>query len=226
MKKITVAIALVLAASILVWLGRDRPGSEKSVSAETSLHREDQSAAVEAPNHNPTEAPMPPAPTAPLRTDVQQLFSVPDYGSAEYRAATLNAGLYAARRPNTHSTYVLMRNEAAIAELVRQLNSNPDGLTTSFEVSPSAIRRCTISEVEFRSPRFTPGSLVPAKYGIEAYCHEPGQEASVLVDTALQGNVAITIRSPFGGLSIYAIDDSGFAVAFQDYPAIQSLSGN
>jgi hypothetical protein len=151
-----------------------------------------------------------------------KLFSRPDYSSDEYRQALDDTNVRIASRTDVQSVQLLKRNEAAFDELIRQLDTNPDGLSARFEVSPLEVRRCTISffDRERVNPEFTPGESVPDKYTLVAYCDEPpGYEVSVMVDRALQGTVAVTVRSgTFGGVSIYAIDDSGYAVALQDYP--------
>jgi hypothetical protein len=150
-----------------------------------------------------------------------KLFSRPDYGSDGYLDAMNDATAYASRYPlqPIRSTRLLTRNEDAINDLIRQIESNPDGLAVAFEISPPDVRACTISSIRRRNPDFTPGGIViPARYRVETKCDESGDDVTVGVDRSTPGTIGIGIASWLGGLSINSIDDTGYVVVLEHYP--------
>ena len=150
-----------------------------------------------------------------------RLFSNPDYGSREYQNAWDAASKYLAQDQvrNLSNAQLIKRDDAAISELVKQLAANSDRLGVAIQVSPPGIRECTISSVGHKVPQFTSGVMAtPDEFRVETTCDESGDRVSVYVEKGLAGTVSITVYSRLGAVSIYSIDDSGYAVALQYYP--------
>jgi len=231
-KSAIVAASLVLAAAISAWLARDRPDSnqvsspvadsvERSLSVVELTRTGDSVVESDTARADPPTDPASPA--AATSAGPVKLFSAPDYGSIEYLNALNNANAHLAnsrRLRDTRSVQLLKRDEGGIDELVRQLRSNPDGLSTAFEISPPNIHACTISSIEDRSPDFTPGVLSPSRFSVETTCDESGDGVTISVDRSEIGTVAFAIRSVRGGVSILSVDESGYAAVFQRYPFV------
>jgi hypothetical protein len=237
MKKTTIlAGAMILAAAILaVWFAPERPDDR-------DLGTSAADAAISSPPtpHNPvvqsrntvgpsTELPVDAGETqtpSPRGNEPVRLFSQAEYGTQEYRDAWFAVETYlvqsdardAATGNRTRSrTQLVDRDDAAVNELIRQLDAN-NGLTSAFQVSPVEVRACTVSSVARTDPSFARGQPIRGNYRAVAKCDESGDTITVAIDRNLQGTIVISIFSDQGGVDIYSIDDSGFAMALQYYP--------
>lgn len=196
----------------------DIPAFDTSAASETDSGREDSFVDIE-----PAATPADTTPSRQLSiSETSRLFSGPDnYGSVEYLDALDNAHRYVAGFPvPVSSAQLVKRNDAAIEELVRQLDSKPDRLSSPFEVSPPEVRQCTISTITRVSPDFEPGASAPTQYRVHSSCDETGDVVTVGVDKSSKARLGFGISSSrLAGISITTIDDSAYAVALQFYPA-------
>ena len=226
MKRSTlVAFALVLAAvNLAVWLDGDKDASRRQENSPVvstqlpPLESESLGSRSAAASFAATEGE---ADEALVDTKPVQLFSAIDRTAPDLTQAENNYYAYIASfdQPPLNSQ-LLLRDEKAVTELVRQIEFNPGVFTTPFEITALGRRVCTMSSIERTFPEFTPGeSLVPDSYSADATCSQEGsRQVTVSIDKGA-GKVSFGMRGGnSGGIRIIPIDGSAYSTAYELYP--------
>jgi len=150
-----------------------------------------------------------------------RLFSEPEVFDEGYRDASDKAAqwLNTLEQPVSRSR-VLVTNEAAISEFLRQIETNPEGLSRAFDVSAFGDAPCIVSSIDRTSPKFTPGGFIPGVYQIYARCDDSSVRvypmnfhASVM---KTENSIVFSMNSlQVAGSGIRKIEGTGYSLAYQ-----------
>jgi hypothetical protein len=155
----------------------------------------------------------------------KELFSTPEYGTNAYRVASEQASKFFAALGSGYSRNMVVRADAeAIRELIRRIESNPDGLGGSFNISAFSDVPCVVSSIRSRTPPFTPGSEdVPSNYLVEAPCQQSRRTLARISVTDRNTYQIDLISQDWGAFSVIGLWDWEYPVAFRDDKTSEGL---
>ena len=165
--------------------------------------------------------------SAPIASEVRQLFSSPDYDSDEYRRANAeSSAILAAYDPGYSRNMIVKTDVGTIDDLIRVVESNPDGFDAPFELSPYSDVPCVVSSIRGTTPNFVPGAgEVPTEYWVDMKC-EPASTTARIVFLKDENIFKVVLKSRvWGTFTVRSLSGWDYALGYREDSALPPLVG-